>query len=819
MHKILVNQKLIVIFATEESAAANSRPFGSISSIYYSILMKQFLLTSGLLALALTAAATGPELNRNAASMADNVKTINVRSSRTTGAKSLAPGVSLSTNHGIKRLTRANAPAQRIMPTLHAQRRAEAPNGYTFFESFENWDGEDYEWTPDGWTVEMRGEVERDESWSPAAEDGLWSPPVPDGNYYYSILFSYEEQDEWLISPYVEIIEGMDLSYWAYIEPVFLFNLDTVDWDAFEFTEEPTVAATLQIWAQAEGEEWVMLRDYFDEYKDYSFEELYLMMPAGLEKQNVSLADYYGKNTRVAFRYVGRDGNTMFIDAVGIGYPALEDVSYSDPFDVQYWGLTRSPELLGLTTPVAQYPVFVPITWTNYDVEDNVEYTWSYSDPTTGEIVTTNEDPYELSVTYVPDYSTEATCRNNLYYPPTLTASAEYATPGSYTAPYALFQAGGKAETTLSDNSNFEACLLPFNMIEQGIGMLTVDDATIGDMSIPVFGHNVNTDQYWLNYSLNGEPANPGDFSHLLGIANLIWPTTDAPLVVNGVNVYGYGKIANDAELKVTIYGISESMTNDIETFTTIATKSITGADILREDENKDYLCIPFDFDTPAVVQRSDENPAFFVMFEGFNSDKVEYFAPLQSTIPDESGLCLGYILNEIDITSHISGEPYFSLKPMCYEENGEYIDLANSFAIGLDAEYPWLTCDDPSPLVFKYQGYEVERSLGSYYDGTKLTVEAPEGVEATVTGRYNNCVLKVHNPTLKEGKITVSGPGVSLTFDIEILEGISAISADAGEISTVYDLSGRIVTTDNLAPGVYIVVFDDGRACKLRIK
>ncbi len=42
---------------------------------------------------------------------------------------------------------------------------------------------------------------------------------------------------------------------------------------------------------------------------------------------------------------------------------------------------------------------------------------------------------------------------------------------------------------------------------------------------------------------------------------------------------------------------------------------------------------------------------------------------------------------------SHTGRPDYWNLKPMVYKENGEYVDLnRGAFAIGLDAEYPWLT-------------------------------------------------------------------------------------------------------------------------------
>ena len=785
--------------------------------------MKQILLTTAALAGAVGLAAAIDVPQMVVKNFSDNVKVkvANNPKSSSPKTKQLASGVFVSESNGLKRLNVTGKNVTSLKKSLKSPvLKSTTPDGYVLYESFENWDGDDYTWTPDGWSVDMRGDVDRNESWTPGSANPFLPGPS-DGNYYYGINFSTGNQDEWLISPFVEVGEGMNLSYWLYLSPAFLFDLNDVDWDTMSFIGDPVVSATLQIWAQEEGGEWVMLRDYFDEYKEYTLAELFMMDPNGLEKNEVALTDFYGKKTRVAFRYVGTDGNTMFIDAIGIGYPSLDDVSYMSPFETLYWGFERTPSLTGLAAAIAQYPVYAPLTWTNMSGSETATYSWSYCDPETGDYVT-SDDKYELSVTYVPDYRTEESKKNNFFYPPTLKAEAQHTTPGEYTAPYVYFQAGGKAERTLNDNTEFEPTLLPFNYHELGVGMTTVSDDEVGDFSIPVFGHSVNTNKYWLNYSLGGDEEIEGDYSHLLGVANLFIPSSEAPLVVNGVTVYGYGVISDDAELKATIYGLNSEWSNDIETFEVIATATITGADVLRQDPAKSYLCLPFDFAEPAVVMATEEHPAYMIMLEGFNSDKVEYFAPLQSAKDDPFGICNGYLLFHIDLSNHNGRPAYYNVKPMVYKEYGEYVDPASSFAIGLSAEYPWLTTDCKG-IKFADGETAVDVALGSYYDGSKLTVTSPAGTTATVSGRYDECVLKVElNDAAVEvnGDVVVEGPGVKVTIPVsKETSGISAITNGASEVKAVYDLAGRCVSGNKLTEGVYIVKYIDGSTRKVVVK
>lgn len=726
--------------------------------------MKQLLLTvlTAATTLGMSASDIAPgavQLNKAQPQVA--VKT--VKNSAGRQSKKLAPGVTLSAAGGVKRLNTLKS-VNSVSPTVkaNAMRKANAAgNGMVLFESFEGWDGEDIYWTPEGWTVDMRGNVERDQSWTLTGQNPYLPAPV-DGQYSYGINFSSDKQDEWLISPEVEVGENMLFSFWAYIDPMFLYSLDNVDWDTYEFIGGKKVAATLQIWAQAEGGEWTMLHDYADEYSGLSLEELMMLTPQKLEKKTVSLADFGGKKVKMAFRYVGTDGNSMIIDAVGIGYPELEDVSYLDPFSTLYWGFERSWQMTGLVADIAAYPVYAPLTWQNMSYIEGASFSWEYCDPITAEMVTTDEDPDMLTVTYIPDYKSDASKKNNFFYPPVLHASAPNASPASYSAPYTYFQAGGKAERTLNDGSEFEASLIPFGFNNLGISVVMVDDEQIGDPAIPVFGHNANTDRYWLNYSLNGTEPEEGDYSRLEGIGNMFF-ATEAPLVVNGITVHGWGQIAADAELTAVIYGLNEEMSSDFTTFTEIASATIKGSDIMAEySDAKGYLALPFNFESPVVVQATAEHPAYVFMLTGFNSDKVEYFAPLQSEKPDPNYLCMGYILNHIDLSNHIADRPaYYSFKPMVYKVGDEYVDPYASFLIGINGEYPWLTTDCKE-VKFTPQNPIAEVKLGSYYDGSRLTVEVPTGVKASVAGRYDQCVLTMERDdteVIVDGEAVVKGP------------------------------------------------------------
>lgn len=790
--------------------------------------MKQLLLPSLLIsaALGMNAAKPAPDLQTKSATDLVTVTSITNHGNPTT--KHLATGVTMTTKGALKKL---NVAANRFSSNklqAPAAHRSAAPmklidgSTYEMFESFEGWNGSDdnYAWIPAGWNVDMQGDVTRDYSWTPYKQQSTYLPAPPDGSYAYAINYATDHQDEWLITPEVEIQEGMELSYYTYLEPLYLFNLGEgkVDWDTSSFIGEPEVAANLQIMAQPEGAEWEVVFDYFDHYKGYTLMDLFDAATYRFDPKAHSLSKYAGKKVKLAFRLVGTDGNLIIIDAVGVGYPKLEGVNYMDPLSTLYWGFARDAKLTMLTAGIAMLPVYEPLTWTNSFFED-ADITWTYCDPITADFVT-SDNPEELVVTYVPDYSSEASMKNNFFYPPTLTASAVGSTPGSFTAPYTYFQAGGKAERTLSNGTEFTPGLMPFDVNDLLFTYINTSDDQIGAYGIPVFGYNQHSNQYWLNYSLNGAEAADTDYARLEGIANMFYAPSETPLVANGLTIHGFGKIGENAELTAAIYALDETYQFDYENITPIASATIKGTDVIAEyNDSKGYLCLPFDFDSPVVLQTSDELPAYVILLTGFNSDEVEHFAPLQNYYTDRNYLGFGFALYHIDLSSHVDRPAYWNLRNLSYMEDGDYVDVYGTFAISIEGEYPWLTteCDG-----IQLDSEPVEVALGSYYDGSKLTVRAPEGITATVAGRYNRCKLTVTHAdaaTEVDGDIIVEGPGVKVTIPVKAAAGIADITAEGATLTGLYDLSGRSISRENATTGIYVAKYSDGTARKVAIK
>ncbi|MDE6121198.1 MAG: hypothetical protein K2F63_05360, partial [Muribaculaceae bacterium] len=319
------------------------------------------------------------------------------------------------------------------------------------------------------------------------------------------------------------------------------------------------------------------------------------------------------------------------------------------PLSTQYFGLGSEFSVMNLNTGIAVYPVNAPLTFMNNTWED-YNYTWHYCDPETGDWATSN-DPYELTVQYAPDYSSDFTKRNNLFYPPYLTATAEGYSEGRADMPAVTYiQAGGAPEWVEKigeDEFSFEFGLLPFNVIDTKISYYTEPAPEYGERSTPIFGHDKNTTKYWTDYTFRGD-AGENDKAEVVSVLNFIYTSEGMNLVFDKAWIHAVGMVAADAEFTLSVHDmvpvydedgdyIGEAPNED-----PIASATLLGKDVAGNFETDmiNSLSFVFSFDEPVVLD--DSSNAYIVKFSGFNSDKVTWLAPVQQWKPN--GWALGWI-------------------------------------------------------------------------------------------------------------------------------------------------------------------------------
>lgn len=672
----------------------------------------------------------------------------------------------------------------------------------TLNESFEGWDGVTEGWLPEGWSIDSKTgaiETETPINWN-VSSAGLYMPE-PDGNYYAIIFFDVNTKDEWIITPVIDLPEYPSLYYKVLADPIFLFDLNYVDWDTFEFTEKH-MAANLQVLVRVEGEEeWNVEKDYYEEYKDYSLNELFNLSTEELVKDQVDLTAYKGKRIQVAFRYYGADGNTMVIDALIVSNPALE-ASYSWPLGTQFFGISANWVAFPLSVPVN--PVNVPLTWYNTTEDYTADFTWEYDDPITAERMSVNTT--DLTLTYVPDYSSDFTCRSNMFFTPKLIASAEGSAPGEAQS-YDYCQFGGKAEWEQSGNI-FNFGLSSFDYQTEGFDIAVLDNDM--DAGIPIYGYSNDVDQFWTDYTFQGQEEE-GEGVKLTGIFNYYF-TQEAPIVISGAWIHGKGQIGADAEFTLDII----PLTDEGELTAPIATAKCKGSDMIMEEGGmQNFYTVPFTFAEPVVLSQMD-CISYIVRLSGFNDpENVTWFAPYQSAFDNPDGYALGWIEKVITM----GGETRSSLSPLAYYTGFQ------SFGIMLDAAYPWLDADT-NEVTISTEGV-AEVALGSYYDGSEFTATLTDGSElpawltVTTEGRYGNAKV-TFTATGNEAtscNVKISAPGVNKVFYVSYdgttgVEGVNA--ADGSAVKEVYNAMGQRVASDSDAKGIYLLRRSNGRVEKI---
>lgn len=693
--------------------------------------------------------------------------------------------------------------------------------GNTLSESFEDFDGESKTWLPEGWTRQSTEGLEYYQSWFIATKTE-YAPAPADGNCYAEIIFSSNEQDEWLITPEVIVPENGVFSFYSFFQPPFLFDLsnDYVDWDNMVFIEKHK-SATLQILISVDGGEWTLMKDVFDDYKDMSLTDLLYSIPEAMTKMTFKLDDYTGHSVRFAFRYWGKDGDSMFIDNVKVGLPELE-ASYMNPNGTLFWGFNKEFGIMPYS--LLMEPVYTPLTWTNTTYNDAATYSWLYDDPDTRTSVTVESN--DLTMTYKPDYTSESTTRNNLYNTPELTASAPGAGDGTFRK-YDFFQAGGRSEFMFEregENGEEEKELVTFglatcDLLTEGMTIMTVEAEDPMEASLPIFGHNEKTTEWWTNHYFQGEQTET-DKVEVNGIINF-FNAPQSPMVIQGLWLNAKGQISEKSEFTAAIYPLDDAF---VPAETPVATAKCNGKDVLvQEGGMQNYLTLPFAFESPVVV--SDKDFSFYIVeISGFNSDEVTYFAPLQSAYPNPDYMCYGWL--DVNITNN--GVERNTMIPVANFES-EFGECYNSFFINLDATYPWLQGKEDK-FEAGTEGGSKTFTPDSYYDASELTLTAntadgkvPSWLTVSKDGRYGDTKITF---TVAPGTeacscdVTVSAPGVSKTYQINRagttgIETVNAVSANS-KIIGIYNISGQMVGENDKSGNVKIVKYADGTVRKI---
>ena len=697
-----------------------------------------------------------------------------------------------------KKLKAVSQFSNTLDPSTVARQKAQAlPDGFVLFEDFEQWDGTDVSWLPEGWSVDHKNSPVSNRGWK-------MTQPLSIYDYISSKCSTYElfqsdgtdneepEVDEWLISPAFEVSSGMELS-WSSMPTVYFY-----DWDFSKHSTEPItkedIVNDLKVNISTDGgKTWETIFSHAMDLIESTKGSFFMMFDYSVRPFKVSLSNYAGKTVIIAFQIEGKMMNTNFIDDVTVGLP-LTKTNYTRPLTNLFFGLSN----MGAYVPasIMAGPVFQPIKYTNKTTPANADFLWTYEDSEGNDKTSTDKN---LEVTYTTDYTDDFSTRNNLYRFPVLKASSPTTAAVEFTYP-GFFQAGGKGEYEryYTDTQDSEIIDLGLTIADP----YTEGTATYADIALPYFGYNNESDRFWSNYTFQ-EFADENNWNHLEKIADFFYtPTT--PLVIEGVRINAYGKVSKNTKFTADIYLLNGAM---VIPNTPNYTAVCTGDDISMVDYGSfnDFLSLNFKFEEPIVLSKATA-PYFVVAIGGFrDAENVEYFSPEMSAYSNPNDLGLGWTGHQLCMDGALA--PSLSWSPVANYTNDELV----SFYIMLDAYFPWLEGNNES-LFLENAGDAGAVAFDSFHPGENLTFEGlPEWLTAKATGRYGETLVTftsdVTAPSGGEATVTVKGHGVSK--DIKVSVGLSAVREigvdDSSAPATYYTLDGRRVDNGNLAPGLYI--------------
>lgn len=663
----------------------------------------------------------------------------------------------------------------------------EMPDGHVLWENFDEWDGKDASWLPEGWSIDHKDSPVSNRGWKPTA-------PLSMYDYISSPCMTYEmfeeTVDEWLITPKIKVENGMILG-WSTMTSPYFYDWNKIDTskgvqDSYDIINDLTVNVSAD-----GGATWTRLYSHAEELIKETKGNFFSMFNYTVRPFTISLSDYAGKEIMIGFRIEGKDGNTTFIDDVKVGLPPT-GTSYSRPLSNLYFGLTEYDEYLPASIMVG--PVFSPITFTNKTKSAaSKSFTWTWTD-SSGEEQTA--DSQNLSVTYATDHTSAFTSRNNLYDFPVLRGWSDTSAADEFTFP-GLLQAGGRGEYEryYTDTDEYEIVDLGLSIADP----IYEGTATYADVGLPYFGYNQESDAWWSRQSFDTY-ANDDNWNHLERIGNFFY-SPDSPLVIEGVRTNAYGKITRNTKLTAEIYLLTAGYAIPA---TPAYTATCTGDDIIIVDRysSSDFLSFNFKFDKPVVISKT-EAPFFFVAITGFRDpENVQYFSPEMSSESNPNNLGLGWTGHQLCMDGTMLP---FSWSPVANYTNDELV----AFYIMLDGYFPWL--EGETEEIDLKQGESVSVTLDSYHDGSNLTVEnLSEGTTAKAEGRYGKTVVTftAANDAKGDSEAKITGHGVTKNIKINLdMSGVDEILTDSDSDGTVryYNLQGAEVT--NPGQGVYIKV------------
>lgn len=697
----------------------------------------------------------------------------------------------------------------------------------TFYESFEDWNGSDYDWLPTNW-----GDVSKRNHKAPGASSKrlnlTWCTIEPrdddpiDGKYTAYIQVSYDDdstgdkeemQDEWLITP----------AFTPKADENFFFNYaDSPGWtlinvDDLAFTSEN---AHLEVYISTDnGKTWGNpVFNSLDVCHKYSENELWESCYAFSHTwhfQGLKMSSYVGKSIRVAFRYVGKGGESILIDEVTCKV-ARPTAYYSRPKGALYTGYNTTYHALTNNYVVAA--PYTNLTWTSACGIETEKWTWYKFDVPT-------EQYYAYQTNSLADYSNPITSLT-----PGIIASAVGADDVLYQRKgYVRYGGDVIVNTGTADVPKYESW---------GLGNYDKDLKFVSwKIREGQYLYGTGSQGWWteqLSDALNAKKV----WIHAIGN---YFAEHAAPYTFTTLNVMCGVKMNPESEMKAELFSMVDGEISSTPKY--VATCKMSDVIISNNDNN--YCCMPFRFTEydetsgtykPVTVVADGD---FFIKVSGYeNFDGVnEWFEPYQTYEDpvDKEVNAYEYIRYKTDVTDEETGEVHEQTRELFYTSGLN--NLYSSYLFSLDAVFPWLVSEHDQFLI-PDEGTVITEPLDSYYTGGEFRVADWEGnplpkwLFVSMYNTYDDNMqitgtnMEIYVPALpkdypypgRECFFNVMAAGVMKTF--YVVQGQSGVSkVTSSDATTLAFANGKVVTYHADADGYVNVVNMRGQVKKVPVK
>jgi hypothetical protein len=274
-----------------------------------------------------------------------------------------------------------------------------ATSDTTFYESFEAYnDTANKNWIPTNWTeLNKTGNT-----YTTGTTNLTWAVrdianSATDGKNIAWVNYNNKSvmRDEWLVSPSFTPAAADYFSFDLYYAPFWMY-FDAIQYEIdgtqqFNFSKPTT---TMQVMISTDdGANWTKLWDAHANVGNYTETTIYDYQNGAWNTFVLPITDYIGKTIRIAFRYFGKNGDSMGLDNISVRQ-LKPQAKYGRPTGYFYMGLTTdygnasADLMLGAPSKVD--------IWKNNSNQDAQNFEWTFEDPTNDKATITSTEVYPI---------------------------------------------------------------------------------------------------------------------------------------------------------------------------------------------------------------------------------------------------------------------------------------------------------------------------------------------------------------------------------------------------------------------------------------